>query len=266
MKSCVFSGGSPVSVAVREVLAEDDCTRVFAGATSPVARAVHEVLNPPSEAVRDGNLTARWLREQGGQVRESLVSYLTNKMPRSRDLDVVEDHVQTFLTRMVERDVLAPFLRDGKSVKVSALRIWAYQSATTEIRRWGVDASTRVTRGAKTSREVKAGRAWRVVQATVPAREVIRESEETLPYNKRSRGTSCKDKGVSPDLHDPNDVSPEETADRKSRVDLVRRHLARLGKSDLVAAVDHLLDGGSLSDLPGGVAVQLTAVLRDLRA
>ena len=278
-----FSGGSTVCAAAREVALEDAVVRSFAGCRTPLARAALAVArgDAPEDAVVEAfdgcrsplaraalgvardeqeapckppakvNLTAQWVRDNYTSIYPMLVSHLSMKMPRSRELAVVEDHVQTALARMVERDTLAPFLRDGKAVKPSVLRIWAYQSASTELRRWGADASTRVTRGAKTSREVKAGKAWRVVQSANTAREVIRDREDLT---------------TAADLHDPNEASPEDNLAAKSRVDMVRRHLTLIGKPHLVSAVDHILNGGSLSDLDGGIAAQLTDALRTVRA
>lgn len=278
-----FSGGSTVCAAAREVALEDAVVRSFAGCRTPLARAALAVArgDAPEDAVVEAfdgcrsplaraalgvardeqeapckppakvNLTAQWVRDNYTSIYPMLVSHLSMKMPRSRELAVVEDHVQTALARMVERDTLAPFLRDGKAVKPSVLRIWAYQSASTELRRWGADASTRMTRGAKTAREVQAGKAWRVVQSADTAREVVRDREDTLS---------------TPDLHDPAAPSPEDALARKSRVDMVRRHLTRIGQPHLASAVEHVLNGGAVADLPGGIAAKLTAVLRDLRA
>lgn len=246
-----FAGGSAVCAAAREVIAADTVERAFGPCRNALACAAIAVARGEDPTVSSVNLTARWMQENYTSVFPMLVSHLTMKMPRSRELAVVEDHVQTVLTRLVERDTLAPFLRDGKSVKPSVLRIWAYQSASTELRRWGADASTRMTRGAKTSREVKAGKSWRVPQTANPVREVVREREDTI---------------TTPDLHDPSEATPEDTVARKSRVDMVRRHLARIGQSHLVAAVEHVLNGGEVADLPLGTAAQLTTALRGLRA
>jgi hypothetical protein len=270
-------GGSAVIVAAREVEVADRAVRAFGGCRSPLALAALAVARgdfaegtvaqkpgacrttlavvrgeePLPRTETKVSLTARWVRDNYAKVYPALVAHLASKMPLSRELSVVEDHVQTVLARFVERDTLAPFLRDGKEVKLSVLRVWAYQSASTELRRWGVDASTRMTRGAKTAREVQAGKAWRVVQSADTAREVVRDREDTLS---------------TPDLHDPAAPSPEDALARKSRVDMVRRHLTRIGQPHLASAVEHVLNGGAVADLPGGIAAKLTAVLRDLRA
>lgn len=249
-------GGSAVCVAAREVAVEDRVEQAFRGCRNPLAVAAVAAARGEASASSPSpekgiNLTARWLGDNYRKVYPALVSHLSAKMPLSRGLSVIEDHVQTVLARFVEKDTLAPFLRDGKPVKLSVLRVWAYQSASTDLRRWGVDASTRAIRGAKTAREVLAGKSWRVVQSASPAREIVRDRE--------GRGSPA-------DLHDPNDVSPEDRAARRSRVDLVRRHLTRIGQPHLVSAVEHVLNGGDVSDLPKGTAAQLTTALIGLRA
>lgn len=247
-------GGSAVCVAAREVALEDRVVRDFGACLNPLAFAARELLRgeviEPVIEVKV-NYTSLWMRDNYTRVYSTLVGHLSSKMPTSRSIGVIEDHVQTVLTRFVERDTLAPFLREGREVKMSVLRVWAYQSASTEIRRLGVDASTRTTRGAKTAREVLAGNSWRVVQSAAPAREIVRDREDAGSHN---------------DLHDPGEVSPEDALDRKSRVDMIRRHLSLLGKTHLITAVDHLLEGGSLLDLQSGTADQLTNILKGLRS
>lgn len=246
-----FFGGSSVCAAAREVLATDDVLRDLSGCRSELARAATAVARGDTESP---SLTAQWMRDNYARIYPMLVQHLTNKMPRSRDLSVIEDHVQTALARMIERDTLAPFLRDGKSVKPSVLRVWAYQSASTELRRWGVDASLRKTRGAKTAREVKAGDSWKVVQSPTTYREVLPDER------RRSMGDYLPE-----EQYNTAEDSPEDAVSRRSQVDLVRRHLTRIGKAHLVSAVDHLLNGGDLSELQGGTAKQLSDVLRELR-
>jgi len=239
-----LAGGSAALAAARAVVAGDEAVVSFAGSETPLAVAVREAVN---EA--DVNHTARWL-ERNGKVFQILVAHLSTKMARSRDLNVIEDHVQTFLARLIEKDTLAPFLKGGKPVQMSVLRVWAYQSASTELRRWATDGALRATRGLKTAREVQRGKAFRPVVHPAAVREVPRE-------------------GMDPDYHDPAEASPDDALDRKSRVDMVRRHLARIGQPHMVPVIDGLLAGESLDTLcaaHGVTAKQITAVLRGLRA
>lgn len=234
----------------REDSAEDRAAKHFNGCHSSLAVAALAVAHGEEEASPPAamNLTGRWLEENYARVFPALVEHLTAKMPVSHGFSVIEDHVQTVLMRFVERDTLAPFLREGKTVKLSVLGVWAYQSASTELRRWGTDASLRVTRGAKTAREVQAGKSWRVVQSAETFNEVSPQPDDT---------------NARPEYNNPAQPSPEDTVARQSRVDYVRQHLARIGKGHLVPAVDHVLSGGSL---PPKTAKQLNAALRGIRA
>lgn len=252
MTTLPLSGGSAVCRALRAVVAEDEALSLFGDSETPLAVAVKAAIHEDSvPAPRPApNATATWLAANPG-VYQTLVKHLSAKMVKSRTLDVVEDHVQTFLTRLVEKDTLAPFLKGGKPVQMSVLRIWAYQSASTDFRRWGTDASLRTTRGAKTSREVQQGKAFRPVVSATAAREVVREGY------------------AEPDLHDPTEASPEETLDRKSRVEQVRRHFTRIGQPNMVPVIDGLLAGESLPDLcaaHGVSADQIRIAIRGLRA
>jgi hypothetical protein len=197
------------------------------------------------------SITARWISQNGSALRSSLITHLASKLSVSNSIGAVEDHVHTFMTRMVEKDLLAPIIGRGTRPSFSVLRVWAYQSACTEMRRWGVDASTRTLRGAKTAREMEKGDKWRVVQHHSAAKEALSDLSE----NDRSY-----------DLYDPAAPSPEDNVARKTRVDMVRRHLARIGQPHLVDAMNHVLNGGAVADLPSGIAAQLTTVLRDFRA
>lgn len=246
-----FVGSSPLCLAAREVLTEDMATQSFAGCNSPLAKAVQNCVSDAPE-VRQTNLTAQWLSENGSAVIPALRYALGQKLPRSQDLGVVDDHVQTFLTRLVEKDTLAPFLSKGSKIQMSVLRVWAYQSACTELRRWGVDASLRSSRSAKTSREVQKGSSWKVVQTANPICEVTPTS--TLNGEGRTR-----------DLYNPSTPSPEEVVASKSRIEHVRASLMKMGHPHLVPVVNGLLNGESLSDLMqshGITADQLRTVLR----
>ena len=263
---------SPAATAAREVL-YDDALASFGGSTTPWALAVREVLygapvlvapkvvvvvsEPAAVApVRRGlNVTAQWLGQNAKSVYSTLIGHLSSKMQRSSELSVVEDHVQEFLTRLVDDDRLAPLLTTGETPKLAVLRVWAYQSACTELRRWGVDAALRATRNAKTSREVQKGKDFQPVQSHVAVSEVVTVSDDG------SESTH--------DLCDPMVPSPEDVSARRSRVDHVRSTLIRKGQAHLVPVVDGLLEGQTLEELQTAYGVsenQITSVLRRLRA
>lgn len=262
---------TPAATAAREVL-YDDALASFGGSTTPWALAVREVLHgapalvPPNVVVvvsemptapvnRAFNATSQWLAQNAKTVYSTLIGHLSSKMQRSHELSVVEDHVQEFLARLVDDDRLAPLLTTGETPKLAVLRVWAYQSACTELRRWGVDATLRATRNAKTSREVKKGKDFQPVQSAHAACEIVTVSDDG------SESTH--------DLCDPMAPSPEDVSARRSRVDHVRATLVRKGHGHLIPVVDGLLEGLSLQELQSTYGVsgdQITTVLRGLRA
>ena len=270
---------APLAAAAREVV-YDDALASFGGSRTPIALALREVLfgagatmafmapkvvvvvktdmveTPAAAATqRVMNATAQWLAQNAKEVYKTLVGHLNSKMQRSGELKVVDDHVQEFLARLIDDDRLAPLLTTGETPKLAVLRVWAYQSACTELRRWGVDAALRATRNAKTSREVQKGKDFQPVQSAHAASEIITASDDG------SESTH--------DLCDPTAFTPEDVSARRSRVDHVRATLIRKGQAHLVPVVDGLLDGLTLQELQTAYGVsgdQITSVIRGLRA
>jgi hypothetical protein len=152
----------------------------------------------------------------------------------------VEDHVQTFLCRLVEKDTLAPHLAAGKTPQPSVLRIWCYQSACTEMRGWGVDASLRTSRGAKTNRDRMADAGKREVVA-------IHSTESCV-----ERRYEVENGEVVTDIHDPyarnaeEDMISEEAFERARA--LVLKKIAGAGPR-YARLLESLLDGAKRRDL-----------------
>jgi hypothetical protein len=195
---------------------------------------------------RKVNLTAQWLASNGTKTRRMLVDYLGQKLQTSRQIDVVEDHVQTFLCRLVEKDQLAPYLELGKPIQPGVLRVWAYQSACTEIRGWGVDASLRQSRGAKTHRDRQADAGKLPVVA-------IHSTESAV-----ERRYEVENGEVVSDLFDPHAEDAEdalvsaETLERAREV--VLRKIAGAGPR-YAALFDALVDGGKRATLASEAGV-----------
>jgi hypothetical protein len=218
-----------------------------------LAEAIQAVTQESGDIPASGgcvNLTAKWMATHYREVFDTLVRHLSTKMPKSRDLCVVEDHVQRHITDLIRKDRLAPLLTKGGDPKLSVLRVWSYQSAVTELRRWGTDASLRASRNVKTGREVEQGKAWHTVQLANTAREII------------------QDEGESRDLYDPNGETPEDAADKNAHLSRVRKALVKMGRPELVPVMNGLLEGQSLADLRGvygATADQLGSVINALR-
>lgn len=262
LNSRSFVGGNNlVTGAVLEVQAGDEAMALHGeGSIKTLARAVEAVVKftTTPASIPATNRTAEWMKAHGKLAFESITKYLDGKMVRSKELGVVEDHIQTLFTRLIEKDTLSQFLADGRTVKMSVLRVWAYQSACTELRRWGVDASLRATRNAKTSREVQQGVGFRQIQSPNAARQVSQRTTNGAPNG-----------APNFDLYDPSAPTPEESASRNSRVDEVRRALVRMGQPHLVPVVDGLLEGRSLTEIQETYGVtrdQITKVLQGIRA
>lgn len=219
---------------------------------SPLGRALLAVHD---EETARPNLTAVWLRTHGVRVRAMLVSFLTSKLTTSRRMSLVEDHVQTFLCRLVERDTLRDHLSEGKEPAPSVLRIWLIQSAATEMRGWGVDASLRVSRGAKTHRDrlVDSGKKdpAPVVHAS-PVKEIVSVSESG---------------DVSTDLSDAKS-SPEEAMADRQMIEVYRRRIRENLNERHAAVFDSILEGAKRREVAaehGLTTGQVSAMLARIR-
>jgi hypothetical protein len=220
---------------------------------SPLGRAVLAVRD--EESARP-NLTAGWLKTHGPRVRVMLVSFLTAKLTTSRRMDLIEDHVQTFLCRLVERDTLRDHLVEGKEPSPSVLRIWLMQSAATELRGWGVDASLRVSRGAKTNRD-------RLVDAGKKvAAPVIHESPVVEISSFYENGD------VYTDYFDPKATSPEGAAIDLQMIEVYRRRIREKLTERHAALFDSLVEGAKrreVAEEQGLTTGQVTAMLARIR-
>ena len=246
---------TPWAIALRELLASEATPDPL-----PIPKVVVVVSETPTAPVptrgrpTGQNVTAQWLAANATRVWQSLTTHLATKMQRSGELGVVEDHVQEFLTRLIEDDRLADFLAKGENPKLSALRVWAFHSAVRQIRHWGVDAALRATCNAKTAREVAKGEDFKPVQSATAAREIV-------PHMDDGDGTG--------DITDPMAATPEDVSSSMSRVEYVRRTLMRRGQAHLIPAVNGLLEGLTLAEIQSTYNVsegQIATALRNVRA
>jgi hypothetical protein len=240
---------TPLALAIQEVMLAEVTASLLGRFPKVVLLPKVEVVTVPTQ-----NATSRWLALHFKEVNETLSSHLRTKLRRSVELSVVDDHIQTFLVRLIKDDRLALMLDKGEEINLAVLRHWVFQSAVTEIRRWGVWADLRTTRNARTSREVQKGTGFKPVQSASVAVEV-----------------STKDflEEEAKDLVDPTDKSPEDVASAKSRIAHVRATLARRGQAHLIPMVDGLLEGRSMEELQETYKVSgatLTKAFRKLNA
>jgi len=248
-----------------EVLGGEHATNDLGAGLVAVQAAIHRRLSEDDAPAqpRKGNLTSLWLAKHGKETRAMLIEHLSHKLPTSRKVAVIEDHVQTFLCRLVEKDTLASHISEGRSVQPSVLRVWAYQSACTEMRGWGVDASLRKSRGAKTHRDRRADAGLREVVIIQSTDAVIERRYEI------ENGESVTD------LHDPHARSIEDdfiSAETRERARaLIARKISGAGPR-YAMLLDSLMDGEKRSDLaveagvsPARIAAMVTKIREVLR-
>jgi RNA polymerase sigma factor (sigma-70 family) len=108
---------------------------------------VVEVANPTGP-----NATSKWLEQHYRPLYARLHSYLGRKMPKSKELEKVDDHIQTFFTSLIRRDGLRTRIEEGKSIPYSQICAWARRSAITEIRDEGTEPVERM-KGSLTKKE-----------------------------------------------------------------------------------------------------------------
>lgn len=179
-------------------------------AVNPIAMAFTPMLSPSRVQM---NETAKWLAANYSRVRGELESHLASKLRTSRTIGVVEDHVSTFLERLIRKDYLAPYIQGGKKIQDCVLKVWAYQAACTEFRGWGTDASLRKTRGALTARE-RSG--------VTTARQ--HESPSVEYFHGGKEGGDLFDS--TSDIYQPSDRAPNDSMEYREAVQECRRLVA----------------------------------------
>ena len=102
------------------------------------------------------NATARWIDDQGAKLITYLIEKTGKKLPVSKTLGTVEDHVHTYLTKAIKNDALAKKLREGNGhLPKSKIVSYCVRSAYTDIRGEGTDAHCRQLRGSLTEQNRK---------------------------------------------------------------------------------------------------------------
>jgi len=98
------------------------------------------------------NETEAWFEDNWDNVYDALTNAVRRKLPASATMDLVEDHVHSYIEKSIRLNSLRKLLATGKSIPRSKVASYCVRSAFTEIRGWGVDAHCRAMRGALTER------------------------------------------------------------------------------------------------------------------
>lgn len=250
----LFCGNdNPLAQAVKGFVEEkpsigEISTLFFNAECNPILQAVLQFFAPAvkkSTGIGE-NVTARWIAKNWARVRSELLEVISRKFRVSRTISVAEDHLQTFMLKLIEHDSFAPYISNGGEVRMSNLRMWVCQSSCTEIRGWGVDASLRESRGSQTARERSGVKTWK--DNATPASEIRSDSGERL------------------DLFNPYDSMADEQVIRRERVeqcrDMIREEMP--GAADRYLAIfDHILAGTPRKDIANimGVSPNRMAIM-----
>lgn len=219
------------------------------------ARIHQEVLkaSTPKKSIHPGNLTSQWLAENAITMKSMLTKYLSKKMHNSRKVSLIEDHIQAFFCRLVERDSLAPFLEQGKPIRASVIRFWAFQSVYSEMRGWGVDAGMRMHVNAKTLQDRK------VESGQLAAKFKHHHAE---PFVVTYNILDSSDPNRVWDTYDPNDKNVEETLiQRETYEETIRTLTHRISKTDSEsgphyrAILEGLVQGSNKSEIAQEVGI-----------
>jgi len=121
------------------------------------------------------NETARWLGENFDRLYGRATLHLRRKMPRSEQFDKIDDHMMSWIDRVIQRDGLRSRIEAGRSIAPSQVCAWARRGAYTDIRNQGREIVCRVFHGALTPKEVKERDNVNWIEEVVP--RTINESE-----------------------------------------------------------------------------------------
>lgn len=217
-------------------------------AVTDLAQAVLDLTVPNNSYKRPGdpnNLTNLWFRKHWARVRPGILEGLRRAFPTSQRAGVIDDFLGDWITKILAKDHLAPFLAMGEEVKPSVLQFWAIQAATSSIRAMGVDALTRTLYGAQTVRE-RAG--------TVTNKQTGTPMKAAYARSDRESGSK---KPTLRDFFDPSTMNPEEALSRSQRLDHIRAMLRRGRTQDdgqRYVAVFNSMISGDVSLVPEGLS------------
>lgn len=139
------------------------------------AKALREVYEGQIVLSAGPNATAQFLGDNWDRFYDKMTTALCRKMPRSKELDKIEDHAMNWIEKIIQRDGLRSRIREGKSIAPSQVSGWARKLAYTQIRNEGREPVCRIFHGALTPKEVKALEQGNWTEEVIP--RTINESE-----------------------------------------------------------------------------------------
>lgn len=139
------------------------------------AKALREIYEGQIVLSAGPNETAQYLGENWERLYGRITLALRRKMPRSHELDKIDDHAMNWMEKIIQRNGLKSRIQAGKSMAPSTVAGWARKLAYTQIRNEGREPVCRVFHGALTPKEVEALSQGDWTQEVIP--RTINESE-----------------------------------------------------------------------------------------
>ena len=147
---------------------------------------------------RGMNATAAYLekriRDTGGMKNGSFVqsirAAINMRLPVSRMIGTVEDHVQSFFTKMIHRDSLANDITSGYKITDRQLILFAVRSSYTDIRDTSTDPVCRELFGSRTQKDRADGAPLLAAQCTTST-TLGRSTSIRLSSSERKRTYPC---------------------------------------------------------------------------
>jgi hypothetical protein len=131
------------------------------GSGEPVTVAPDSVADTTDNVVpleATDNKTAQFLADakNWNWAYEGLCKSLARKLPRSQELNLVEDHVMEYLANAIAKDNLRRYLERG-DLTITKLGWFAYRRAVSQFKKWGTEPLARAGYGAHTETEIGHG-------------------------------------------------------------------------------------------------------------
>lgn len=101
------------------------------------------------------NMTEAFIYKNKDKLYPYLEAVLTSKLRRSAEQDEIMDHVQSFLTKAVERDAWAKEITENGTILFSKIALFCIRSSYSDMRGWGKDPCCKALKGALTETERK---------------------------------------------------------------------------------------------------------------
>lgn len=206
-----------------------------------VARSINKFPYDPST-----NITSQWLTERlGDGLYSTLTSSVAAKFRISVARNMVDDHVNTFLAKLIQRDSLRERLILGKPVYNSQLASWCCRSAQNDIRSMGTDPVSRTMYGAQTITERKRGS--RSTYNSANTRQIAMYTVKGATVDE-SRTIEILDEGSSP-------ASALESKQRLHQLyqqmkrSLRKTNTGNLTHLEVVGILDAMIEGSTVAEI-----------------